>query len=282
MKKANERTKALLLLVITAVLWSLGGLLIKSVNAHPLAISGTRSAIAAAVILIYIKKPRFNWSFAQISAAAFYAATVITFVLATKLTTAANAILIQYTAPVYVALFGAWLLKEKPKLIDWVTIIVVVTGMLMFFMEHLDARGIWGNFFAALSGLSFALFVVFMRMQKDGSPIESVIIGNILTAIIGLPFLFAGIPDSKGWACLAILGVFQLGIPYILYSEAIKHATALEASIIPVIEPILNPIWVGLIIHEVPGFLAILGGFIVIIAVTLRCALVASKQPVQE
>ncbi len=285
MKKKNERTRALLLLVLTAALWSLGGLLIKSVNAHPLAISGIRSAIAAVVILIYIRKPRFTWSFAQIAAAVSYAATVILFVSANKFTTAANAILIQYTAPIYVALFSAWLLKEKVKGIDWVAIAVVLGGMVLFFMESLDTRGLLGNLFAALSGLSFGLFAIFMRMQKDESPIESVILGNLITALIGVPFLFEAMPSSQGWLCLILLGIVQLGIPYILYSEAIKNATALEATLIPVIEPILNPIWVALLLHEIPGLLSILGGIIVVVAVTLRCVVVsiqAQKEKPEE
>lgn len=282
MRIKNLKNSASLLLVLTAVLWSLGGLLIKSVNAHPLAIAGTRSAISALLIFLYVKKPRFSWSFAQIAAALAYAFTVILFVSANKLTTAANAILIQYTAPLYVALFGAWLLKEKPKLIDWVTIAMVFGGMILFFMDGLDTRGVLGSILAALSGLSFGLFTVFMRMQKNGSPIESVLLGNILTAVIGIPFLFVAVPDGKGWACLLVLGVVQLGIPYILYSYAIKHVTALEASLIPVIEPILNPIWVFLIMGEVPGSMALLGGMIVVAAVTLQCILSSVRAQKKE
>jgi drug/metabolite transporter (DMT)-like permease len=277
MKNKNERTRALILLALTAVFWSLGGLLIKSVSAHPLAIAGTRSAISAVVIFLYIRKPRFTWSFPQIGAAVTYALTVILFVAANKMTTAANAILIQYTAPIYVALFGAWLLKEKPKLLDWATIAVVLGGMTLFFVESLDTKGMLGNVFAALSGLTFGLVAVFMRMQKDGSPIESILLGNILTAVIGVPFLFTDMPDGKGWFCLVILGVVQLAIPYILYSKAIIHATALEASLIPVIEPILNPIWVMLLLNEVPGTMALVGGAIVLLAVTLRCVIAAVK-----
>lgn len=133
MKKGNKRAVALLLLVLTASLWSIGGLLIKSVNAHPLAIAGMRSAISTVIILIYVKKPKFTWSFPQIAAAVTYALTVITFVSANKFTTAANAILLQYTAPVYVALFGSWLLKEKTSMLDWATIAVVFGGMMLFF-----------------------------------------------------------------------------------------------------------------------------------------------------
>lgn len=274
----KERPKAILYLVITAILWSLGGLLIKSVNSNSFAIAGVRSAISALLILIIMGKPKFNWSFAQIGAALAYSATVLLFVSATKNTTAANAILIQYTAPVYVALLGAWLLKERVRLLDWITVFIVLSGMVLFFVGNISTKGIFGNFLAAVSGLAFAAFAVFMRMQKEGSPLESVLLGNILTAVIGIPFLFQSMPDAKGWVYLAVLGVVQLGLPYILYSKAIKHVTALEASLIPVIEPILNPIWVFLLLGETPGKWAFVGGFIVLASVTGRC-LISLRMP---
>jgi len=272
---SRQRTKALLLLVVTATLWSLGGLLIKSVNAHPLAIAGTRSAIAIVVLLLVLKKPKLTWSFAQIGAALAYSATTILFVTATKTTTAANAIFLQSTAPIYVALLSAWLLKEKIKLLDWITVLIVMGGMALFFLDNLSTTGIFGNLVAAASGISFALFAIFMRMQKDGSPLESILLGNFLTAAIGLPFLSRSVPNASGWLCLVILGVVQLGIPYILYSKAIKHVTAMEAILIPVIEPLLNPVWVLLMLGEAPGPLSLIGGLIVLTAITVRCVLAA-------
>jgi drug/metabolite transporter (DMT)-like permease len=189
------------------------------------------------------------------------------------MTTAANAILLQYTAPIYVALLGAWLLKEKTKPRDWVAIALTLGGMALFFMEGLDMSGLLGNVFSLLSGVSFAFFAVFMRMQKDGSPLESVLLGNLLTAVIGLPFLFSGVPHRTGWLSLVLLGVFQLGLPYIFYAKAVKRLTALEVILIPVLEPILNPVWVFLMIGEVPGTLALVGGAIVLIVITAWCLL---------
>ena len=269
----NERPKAIIFLAATAVMWSLGGLLIKSINAHPLAIAGVRSGISAVIMLITAGRPKFNWSLAQIGAALSYVGMVTLFVAATKNTTAANAILIQYTAPVYVIFLSAWLLKEKVNLFDWVTVIIVMAGMAMFFIDDISMGGMLGNVLAAGSGISFAVFTVFMRMQKEGSPLESVILGNLLTALIGLPFLFTNLLDTRGWLYLTVLGTLQLGIPYILYSKAIKHVTALEASLIPVIEPILNPVWVYIFLGEAPGSWALAGGIIVIAAVTVRCVI---------
>lgn len=142
---SQERLRAILLLAVTAILWSLGGLLIKSVNANPLAIAGLRSAIAVALFLIVLKKPKLTWSFAQIGAALAYAATSLLFVTATKTTTAASAVLLQFTAPVYVALLSSWLLKEKIKLMDWLTIFLVMSGMVLFFLDNLSTKSILGN-----------------------------------------------------------------------------------------------------------------------------------------
>jgi len=277
----NERTKAWLLLAVTAVMWSLGGLLIKSVDAHPLAIAGVRGGIAAIVMLVVLKKPQINWSLAQVGAALAYSATTILFVSANKTTTAANAILLQFTAPIYVAFLAAWLLKEKTRLYDWLAVLIVMGGMVLFFLDNLSTQRVLGNIIAAASGVSFAFFTVFMRMQKDGSPLESVFLGNILTAVIGLPFLSQSVPNTNGWLLLIILGVVQLGIPYILFAKAIKHATALEATLIPIIEPLLNPLWVFLILGETPGVLALTGGVIVIATVTIRCimAVLAEEVP---
>lgn len=260
--------------MITATLWSLGGILIKSVNAHPLAISGVRSAIASVVFLLVLGKPKITRSAAQIGAAVSYVGTVMFFVIATKKTTAANAIFLQYTAPIYVALLSSWLLKEKTRILDWVTVFIVIGGMTLFFLDNLSTTGILGNIFAVASGVSFALQTIFLRMQKDGSPWESIFLGNILTAIIGLPFLSVSWPSYSGWIDLFILGVVQLGISYILYAKAIKHTPALEAILIPVIEPILNPVWVALFLGERPGPWSIVGGIIVLTTITLRCVLV--------
>lgn len=267
----KERSKALILLIITSVLWSLGGILIKLVSWNPVAIAGMRSAIAALLMLAVIKKPKLKFSLNLIFGAIAYSGTVLLFVIANKMTTAANAILLQYTAPIFVALFGAWFLKEKTMWIDWVTIVFVFGGMLLFFMDKVSSGGVWGNIIAIVSGIFFAGTAMFMRRQKDESPLESIFLGNILTALISLPFMFQSMPDAKSWAGLLALGVVQLGLSYILYSIAIKNVTALEAVLIPVIEPVLNPVWVYLVIGERPGQWSLIGGGVVLLFVTARC-----------
>lgn len=267
----KQRITAIIFLVITSILWSIGGLLIKMIDWNPVAISGMRSAISAVIFLFYIKKPKITWSLPQMGAAFSYAATVILFVAATKMTSAANAILLQYTAPIFVAIFGFWFLKERTNHVDWITIFFVFAGMALFFLDELSLDGMWGNILGISSGLTFASLAMFMRMQRSASPFESILLGNIITALIGLPFMFQSMPSARSWVGLILLGVFQLGIPYILYSHAIKHVTALEVVLIPVIEPIMNPVWVLIFINESPGFWSLIGGSIVLISVTARC-----------
>ncbi len=264
------RFKAILLLFVSALLWSSGGLLIKLVSWNPVAISGLRSLIAMMVIWAYLRRPRFTWTLPQIGGAIAYAVTVTLFVAATKLTTAANAILLQYTAPIYVAFLSAWVLGERAQWYDWLTILVIIGGMALFFLDYLAPGNLLGNIFAVLSGISFASFVLFMRKQRNESPVETVLLGNLLSGLIGLPFMFESMPGLLSWVGLIFLGVVQLGLSNVLYSKAIKHVTALEAILIPGIEPILNPVWVFLILGERPGQWALIGGFIVLISVTLR------------
>lgn len=262
--------RAVGLAVAASVLWSLGGLLVKGVSWNPLAIAAARSAIAAAVLLVAVRRPRFSWSLAQVGGAVTFAVTVILSVIAFKLTTAANAILLQYTAPVYVALFGAWFLGERVTRSDWITIALVLGGMALFFLDRLTLGGLVGNVCAICSGVSYAGMVVLLRKQKDGSPLESVLLGNILTALVGLPFMLQGAPGGTGWMGLVLLGVFQLGLSHVFYTAAIKHIRALEAILISVIEPILNPLWVFWFMGEKPGRWALAGGIVVLAAMVVH------------
>lgn len=264
-------TRSVFLLVAAALCWSLGGLLIKSVSWPPLAVAGGRGLIAALFLLATNRGLRFHFSRVQILGALGYAACTITFCVATKLTTAANAILLQYTAPVWIALFGTWFLGERATRADWITIAAVLGGMTLFFADSLELANVLGNAIAVGSGVCFAGMTIALRKQKDTSASESIILGNLLAFLVGLPWI-VGAPNLSpaGWVSLALLGIVQLGVSYWLYARAIKHVTALEAVLIPVIEPILNPVWVLLATGEKPSPLALVGGAIVLTAVTLR------------
>jgi drug/metabolite transporter (DMT)-like permease len=281
--KNPDHTRAVGQLLIAALLWSLAGVLIKGIAWPPLAVAGGRGVIAALFLLGTTRGLKFTWSRVQVGAAVAYASCTVTFVIANKLTTAANAILLQYTAPVWVALLGAWLLHERPTRADWLAIVAAFAGMGLFFANELRLVSVVGNLVGVLSGVSFGLMAILMRKQKAGSAVESIILGNLLAFVIGLPAMVsAPVLSGRGWLLLFVLGVVQLGVSYRFYARAIKHVTALEAVLIPVIEPILNPVWVLLFFSERPGPLALVGGVIVLGAVTLRAltSIRASQPPV--
>lgn len=263
--------RALLLLLITAVLWSLGGVLIKWVNWNPVAIAGARSLIGATLIwIVFRRQLRLTWTVDEIGGAVAYAGTVVLFVIANKLTTAANAILLQYTAPIYVALFSPWLLGERADRRDWLTMAIMLGGMALFFMDELNFAGYLGNTIALISGLCFAGLTLFLRRQKNGSALPSLLLGNLLAGAIGLPFMFQSLPDLSSAVGLLLMGVVQLGLPYILYALALRHVRAVEGILIPMIEPVLNPVWVFLMMGEQPSPLALVGGAIILGAVLFR------------
>ncbi|MEG6550364.1 EamA family transporter [Desulfocurvibacter africanus] len=271
--------RPILALALTAAMWSSGGVLIKLVDLPPLAVAGLRSTVCALLLIALRGLPARPRDAAQIGAALAYAATVILFVSATKLTTAANAILLQFTAPIYVALLAPRILGERTTALDWLATAMVMAGMGLFFMDKLDFSGFWGNMAGLASGVSFGFMVLFLRKQKDGSPYGSLVWGNILAAAVCLPFCFEKTPDLSDVAGLLLLGVFQLGLPYLLYAWAVRQVSAMVAVLVPVVEPLLNPVWVYLILGERPGPWAMIGGAVVLIAVTGRSLLPMLLRP---
>lgn len=267
----NAHTRAVGQLVLAALCWSLGGLLIKAIGWPPMAVAGGRGAIAAVFLLATHRRLKFHFSAPQVLGAIGYAGCTVAFCVANKLTTAANAIVLQYTAPIWIALFGSWFLGERADRADWVTIAVVLGGMGLFFADGFEVGHELGDAVAALSGIFFAGMTIALRYQKDGSPVESIILGNAAGFLVGLPWIVhAPSLPLRGWLALAVLGSVQLGFSYRLYAKAIRHVTALEAVLIPVIEPILNPVWVLLALREKPTRLALVGAAVVLVAITTR------------
>lgn len=275
----TDHATALALLAACGVLWSSAGVLIKLVTWHPLAIWSIRCAIAGGALALIARPSWKGLTGAEWGSAIALAATTGLFILANKLTTAANAILIQYSAPIWVALLGSWLLGERATRLDWITIVVVLGGVGLFFVEQLELDHVAGNAVALAAGVAFAASAMSLRKAARDhgvDPRRSVILGNLLGAVIGLPFVLMHVdaaPDTTGWLALAALGVFQQAAAYVCYGWAIRHATALEALLIPIIEPILSPIWVWLAFGERPGPWALVGGLIVVGAVTARALL---------
>ena len=267
----NEKIAGVLMMAATASLWSIAGLLIKVIDWHPLAIAGVRSLIASLVILAFLRKPKIHWSFPQVAAAVANAVTMLLFVVANKTTTAANAILLQYMAPVFTAFIGAALLKEKTRLEHWVSIFFVMVGMTIMFANKLDGGQFFGDAIALMSAVTFSLYIVFMRMQKEGSPLESNLMSQWIAAGVCLTAsLFLPLPQftQKSVAAVLVLGIVQIGIPSILIAFAIRRISAVSANLIAVIEPVLNPVWVFLVLGEYPGMNTIIGGAVILLAVT--------------
>ena len=267
----NDRIAGVLMMAATASLWSIAGLLIKVIDWHPLAIAGVRSLIASLVILEFLRRPKIHWSFPQVAAAVANAVTMLLFVVANKTTTAANAILLQYMAPVFTAFIGAALLKEKTRLEHWVSILFVMVGMTIMFANKLDGGQFFGDAIALMSAVTFSLYLVFMRRQKEGSPLESNLMSQWIAAGVCLTVsLFLPMPQftQKSVAAILVLGIVQIGIPSILIAFAIRRISAVSANLIAVIEPVLNPVWVFLVLGEYPGMNTIIGGTVILLAVT--------------
>ena len=261
-----KASNAYLMLIIAAIFWSFGGLFIKLVDLNPIIIAGIRSLGAAIIFLFYIKKPKWYWGKYFIGGIISYSLMVVLYVVSIRLTTAANAIFLQFTAPLWVVIFGYFILKETVTKFDILAMILIFLGMGLFFIDELSFYGFWGNIMALISGVCFALVTVLIRKEKHYA-FEIVLFGNIVTALICFPFVLDGFTNSSSIDLLIIfaLGIFQLGIPYLLYIKALKYVKALDAILTGMIEPVLNPLWVFLFIGEVISEWAFIGGSMVLI-----------------
>lgn len=265
---------------LSAVLYSIGGLCIKLIPWSGIAINGARTAIALVVIGLYLiatkHKPRLNrW---VVLGALAVCGTNTLYAVANKLTTAANTIVLQFTAPIFVILFSLLIFRKRPGRLDVMACVFVLGGVLLFFVESLSAGGMLGNALALLSGVSYA--GVFLLNDLPGSDaIASVFWGDVLSAAIGLPFLVRETDFSPSvLTAVLVLGVFQVALAYILLTEGLKTTPAVTASLVSGIEPVLNPILVAVFYHEAIGPLALMGAAIVISGVVIYNVLLI-KQP---
>ena len=272
--KSSKGTYSPLLLVLgAAILWSTGGLFIKATHLSPLGLSFGRSLLAAITIAIFTRREGFGLNRISALTSILYAALLILFVVATKLTTAANAIFLQYTAPVYVLILEPLFYKEKFRARDFVTVAACIAGMSLFFVGKLRPQDVSGNLFALASGVCFALFFLLLRHSKarQVNRAASAIYGNLIVLLICAPAFMHALQTgiaSADFARLAYLGIVQIGFAYLLFTLAMARGVrSLDAGIIGYIEPVLNPIWVFLFIGERPSGWAIIGGAIIIASV---------------
>jgi drug/metabolite transporter (DMT)-like permease len=260
-----------LLIAAAAILWSTGGLAIKLVPLSAVGVVFWRSLVAGVFLLAVFRPSRARWRHAAPSTVVVYALMILTFVSATKMTTAANAIFLQYTGPLYVLALGPFILKEPFRKIDAAAVAVALAGMSLFFVGKLDPGALAGNVVAVVSGLFFGLTILLLRRDASGDAIPSVIAGNLAAAALALPFAWGHLAlDANGALLVLFLGVFQLGISYVLFVGGLKTVPAAEASLLGMLEPMFNPLWAFLGLGERPSTWAALGGAIVLAAVAGR------------
>ena len=263
-------------ILATAVLMSTNGLFIKLLVWHPAVIACLRSLIAMVFLLVvrYIVPPPKNAKNPPVPlfvAAILFVATMYTFVIANKLTTAANAIVLQYGAPIWAGLLGWWLIKEKPHLENWGALVFIFGGMALILGGDLGRGALLGDGLAVLCGICFGAYSVFMRMMKDGNPCDALLLAHMIGALIGLPFIFLHPPEITLTSVLSILymGIFQIGVASILLAYGLKRVRAIQVMLISTVEPILNPLWVFVVTGEQPAPVAVLGGAIIVSAVVV-------------
>ncbi len=268
--------RAVLAVAGAAILWSTGGLFIKVAPMPALAVACGRSLIAGVFYLVVLRP---DLRAARWGTAAAYAACIVTFVSATKLTTAANAIFLQYTGPAYVLVLSPLLLDEPFRPVDAACVALSLAGMSLFFVGKVETGQFLGNLLAVASGVFFALAIVLLRRDAKagrGDAVPSVTLGNLLAAAVALPWALQAAPamfSARGGAVLLYLGVVQLGLAYLLFVRGVRRVPAAEASLISMLEPVLNPVWVLIGFGERPGPWAIAGGAIVVLAVLVRTLL---------
>lgn len=260
------KNRAIMTLILAAFLWSLGGLFIKLVTWHPMVIAGVRSGIAGIVMLAFAGPLPRRFSKTVWLGAVCYTLLAGCFILSNKLTTSTNAILLQFTSPIWMALLTTFVLKQPLHKRDFVVIVAVMVGMVLFFVGDLSIGNMLGNVLAIVAGVVLAVMILIMKRDPSTNPLHMTLLGSALLFTLGLPFAFMYPPEISvlNIASILTLGIFQLGLGYVLFTRAIHYVTPLEAVLIPVIEPLFNPIWVILFIGEKPSPYALLGGVLVI------------------
>ena len=250
-----------------AFLWSIAGLFIKILDWNPFLIAGLRSFIAFFFLLTIVRTVKLTWSWPLLGASLANAATMLLFVTANKTTTAANAILLQYLAPVFTAIFSVLILKERLRLEQLLALFLTIAGMYLLFVDRLSEGQMFGNLLALTSAFTFSLVFIFTRMMKEGDPLQSLMASHAVTAAIALTAaLFLPLPvfTPGAVASILVLGVLQIGLAAVFFSYGIKRIPAVTANMIALIEPVFNPVWVFLLLGEAPTRNVLLGGALIV------------------
>ena len=276
LSEENHSVSPVVLVVIAVLLWSTGGMFIKlATNLDAYQVTFFRSLLAGLTVLIITWRDGLRINLFGAMCSVIYATLLFLFVWATKHTTAANAIFLQYTAPIYILILAPFVIGEKFHLRDLATVIFCLAGMSLFFVGDLTIGDYQGNIAALGSGIFLGLYIMLLRHPKamGMSGTITVIYGNFLLALLTLPSGISAISTAgiMDYAAVGFLGIFQIGISYILFIKGVRGGTRpLDASIIGFIEPLLNPVWVFIFVGERPQKWAILGGAIIIATVVVH------------
>jgi drug/metabolite transporter (DMT)-like permease len=283
----SSLTVSRLQILATALLFSTGGAVIKAIDLSSWQVAAFRSGVAAFAILLMLPSSRRRWDLGTVAVGIAYAGALICYVLANKLTTAASTIFLYSMSPLYVLLLGPWLLKEPLRRRDLVFMLVVGAGFLMVLLGVEPAgatapKPFEGNLLAAFGGLFFALVVIGLRWtgRKDsgrgGGPTAAVAVGNLIALVICLPLALPVVESRPlDWVLIGYLGIFQIGLAYALLAAGLRKIPALEASLLILIEPVLNPVWAWWGHGERPGRLSLVGGVLILATIAARAILEA-------
>ena len=273
----SSRTKGNLYILLTALLWSIGGLLIKYIPGNAVAINGARSLIAVVFFWLYKRSIKIRVNRYVISAAVCLVMTNLLYVMANKLTTAANAIVLQYMAPIFVLIWDCIYRKKAPKKQQCGIVLMALAGMVLFFFDQLDGGHLLGNILAIGAGLAFS-GVFFINSLPEASSEDASMLAFLASFVISIPFLGdVWKMDQRAIIALLALGIFQVGLAYILFAKGTKLTSPVSASLIGLLEAILNPVWVFLFYGEKVGKFALVGAAVILLAVVLNIVTVGTK-----
>ena len=260
-----------LLILLAAFFWSLAGVFIKFLDLHPLTIVFYRSLFASLIFVPFLKPSQFRFNTATVVSVISYTAAITAFVSANKLTTAANAIVLQYTAPVLVYLFSRLVLGEKISPPNALALAVSMVGVGFISFDSAGKPEMPGVVLALVSGVLFAIYMLNLQRIKEFSASYVTWLNNLCCAVLLLPLAERPLSLSPDQLCIvAVMGGVQLGLPYFLFSKGLQTIPLQEAALIALIEPVLNPLWVALTVGEIPSFATFIGGAMILMALAIR------------
>ncbi len=269
------KNKAIIEILLCSALWSIAGIFMKWIPWSALVIASFRSLLAGCVAYAYMRATKQKLTFTRFSVfgAVSLCATMTLFCLANKTTTAANAIVLQFTDPIWIILISAVFFHKRFTKADVLAVVFTFGGIALFFADGLDAGNTVGNLIALGSGVTFACYYITLGGCPENERMSAIVLANAMTFLIGLPLVVTTKPEFSAMPILfiAVLGVFQLGIPYVLLARGSGWCPPLVCSLLGALEPLLNPVWVAIFDGETPGFLALVGGAIVIATITAWC-----------